>query len=145
MTQVTMVITAQMCDRLPLNQGRAAFREGLDLRQLGHGHIARERRGQGAMGPPQTDDLIQLPSVQHSVDQTEGEAVATADAIDDTQLAGRRDRPLDLTGLPRVFASANSFRSLIIDASQTLPTDARIWVTEYNLYENLGERNHRIV
>ncbi len=80
--------------RLPLNPGRAAFREGLDLREPGHGHIARECRGQGAMGPSQADDLIQLPSVQHSVDQPRGEAVATADAVDDTEFTGRRDGPL---------------------------------------------------
>ena len=49
------------------------------------------------MGPSQTDDFIQLPSVKHSVDQTRGEAVATADAIDDTELAGRRDGPLPIT------------------------------------------------
>jgi len=46
------------------------------------------------MGPSQTDDFIQIPSVQHSVDQTRGKAVAAADAVDDTEFACRRDGPL---------------------------------------------------
>ena len=46
------------------------------------------------MGPSETDDVIQFPAVQHSVDQTRGEAVTTTDAVEDTELAGRRDGPL---------------------------------------------------
>jgi hypothetical protein len=46
------------------------------------------------VGPSQTNDIVQLTSVQHPVDQPRCEAVATADAIEEAELTGRRDGPL---------------------------------------------------
>ena len=46
------------------------------------------------MGPTQTHDLIELPSIEHSVDQAGGKSVATPDAIDDPELTRRADGPL---------------------------------------------------
>src|SRR4051812_22572210 len=75
---------------LPLYPRRSSLRERPYLIDGRHGRVTGEGRDEGTMSPPEPHGLFGRFAGQQSIDQAGGEAVTTADAIVDIDIARRR-------------------------------------------------------
>src|ERR1700733_12609970 len=80
-----------VADLLPLYARRAAPAKRPNLLQRRHGRVARKRGQQRAMRPAQLKRFFWRLARQQSVEEPGGEAVSAAYAVENVQIAGRRN------------------------------------------------------
>src|SRR5690348_5513477 len=95
---------------ITLNAGGAAFSEGEDLVKSGHGGIVGVGCDQCAMGPSEAYCFIFRFAREKTIEKSGGEAVASADTIQDIQLASRRGECLSID--PRDCAPGMAVRGV---------------------------------